>query len=84
MQDFTSGNNNLEMEVPLVTIEKTVNSIALSWDAVPFAQSYRIEASDEPETGFTEVMTTDQISWEQTVIPPKEFYRVIARSVGLD
>jgi serine protease len=84
MQDFTTAGNNIWMEVPNVTIVKTMNSVSLSWAAVPYAQSYRVEASDEPGTGFVEVTTVTQTSWSETGILPKRFYKVIARSVSLN
>lgn len=84
MQDFMTLGNTMQMEVPNVLIERDLNSISLSWDAVPYALSYRIEASDEPESGFTQVGTTDQTSFLQAESAPHRFYRVIACSYDSD
>jgi hypothetical protein len=84
IQDFNSPVNTLELIVPDVVIEKTADSVSLSWLAVPHAVQYRIEASDEAEQGFIGIETTEQLFWEENGVMPKRFYRVIARSFGSD
>ncbi len=84
MQDFMTSGNTMQMEVPDVVITRETNSIILTWDAIPYALSYRIEASDNPENGFIEIGTTDQTSYSQTGIEPYKFYRVIALSYNSD
>jgi len=84
MQDFTTTGNTMQMEVPVVTIERTISSISLSWEAVPYAQCYRIEASDVPDSGFTLVETTSQTSFAETETQPRKLYRVIALSYSSD
>lgn len=54
------------------------DQITLSWSVVPNAISYRIEASDNPHTGFTQVGTTTENTWTATADGTKRFYRVIA------
>ena len=84
MQDFTTPGNTMQMEVPDVIIEKDTDSVALSWEAVPHAQSYRIEASDEPENGYVLIGTTELTSYLETGSAPRRFYRVIACSYVSD
>jgi serine protease len=84
MQDFSSPTNTLELVVPDVVIEKTVSSVSLSWQAVPHAVRYRIEASDEAEQAFIGIAATEQLSWNEDGVMPKRFYRVIAVSFGSD
>ena len=82
MRDFTEPGNNM-MEVPSITIATTRDSIALSWDAVPYALSYAIETSDDPYSGFIREIVTAQTHWSTAVTASRKFYRVIARSSGL-
>ncbi len=61
-----------------VIIMKSGGSVQLSWTAVNGAISYRIEASDNPNTGFTEIGTTSFNSWSELPTQAHKFYRVVA------
>jgi|GEM_PF-3287223 len=66
-----------------VDIVITNNNVVITWDSVTGAASYRIEASNNPYSGFIDV--TDQgildgTSWSGSVSEPMRFYRVIAVS----
>lgn len=82
MHDFETAGNEM-METPEVTIERTADTISLSWDAVPNALSYRIESSDSPYDGFTLETTITDATWDAPETYPQKWYRVIARTSGL-
>ena len=82
MKDFTTTGNAMITE-PAVTIARYLNSVSISWSAVPNALSYRIESSTDPYTGFATETTITQTSWNAPNTYPQKFYKVIARTSGL-
>jgi len=83
MTDFTTVGTTMVMTVPNVSIANNAGTVALSWSAVPYAVSYRIESSSSPYSGFTSETTITQTSWNAPVTFPQKFYRVVARTSGL-
>ena len=67
-----------ELDAPMVNIEVVDGDIVLSWTAITGATSYRIEASDNPYTGFSTAATTSQLTWSEAASPAKRFYKVTA------
>ncbi|MBW6514324.1 MAG: chitobiase/beta-hexosaminidase C-terminal domain-containing protein [Candidatus Syntrophosphaera sp.] len=65
------------LESPMVTITRIGETIWLTWNDVDGASSYRIEHSDDPFTGYTELGTTNNIEYS-TPATTRKFYRVIA------
>ncbi len=64
-------------EVPIVQISQADGSILLSWYAANGADAYIVEASDQPDTGFSTLVTTTGTTYTVTATS-KKFYRVIA------
>jgi hypothetical protein len=68
-----------DLEVPVVEISRTMDSVTLSWASIPGAVGYRVEYSDDPYgtfqlhgyTGDTQITIPNQQD-------QKRFYRVIA------
>jgi hypothetical protein len=67
-----------ELDAPIVSIEVIDGDIVLSWTAINGATSYRIEASDNPFTGFSTAATTSQLTWSEAASSAKRFYKVTA------
>ncbi len=63
-----------------VTITKSGSNVTVSWNAVIGASSYKIEGSNEPYTGFTDVGTSATTSWSAPASAARKFYRVVARN----
>ena len=61
-----------------LTITENAGNVVLDWAAVTGASSYRIEASDDPYTGYSTVTTTANLTWSGAASTAKKFYRVIA------
>ncbi len=61
-----------------LSISSAGDQITLTWSVVPNVSGYRIEASDNPNTGFTQVGTTSDNTWTATANSSRKFYRVIA------
>ncbi|HHE38949.1 MAG TPA: hypothetical protein ENL20_10310 [Candidatus Cloacimonetes bacterium] len=53
--------------------------VELDWEAVPGADSYKIERSDEPYAGFgyLDSSSTNSFTHNDVVFNPKSFYRII-------
>jgi hypothetical protein len=83
MTDFTTTGTTMVMAVPVVSISRAANTVSLSWSAVPYAVSYRIESSNSPYSGFTTETTITQTSWNAPETFPQKYYKVIARTSGL-
>ncbi|MDY0326035.1 MAG: SBBP repeat-containing protein [Candidatus Cloacimonadaceae bacterium] len=66
---------------PLVTIVRTGNNVALSWNAIPGAAGYSVESSNDPYAGFSPVGSTlpgNTTTFSTTASPARKFFRVIA------
>ncbi|MCB5271125.1 MAG: hypothetical protein LHW56_04695 [Candidatus Cloacimonetes bacterium] len=77
VDSFVFRNIVSSLSLPILQIEKVDAGVQVSWAAVPNATSYRIEASDYPDSGFAELT----ISNENYYLDPaqnKRFYRVYA------
>jgi len=61
-----------------VNISITGTTLTIQWNAVTNATSYRIEASDNPYTGFVMVGTSTIASWSTSASAARKFYRIIA------
>ena len=61
-----------------ITADSASGEITISWDAVDYADSYRVDTSDNPENGFTILTTVTGTSY--TFIPGinKGFFKVTA------
>lgn len=75
MHTFGSGVTPL---APVVVITQVDGNVVLTWDAVAGANSYRIESSDLPGSGFTTLTTVASSPWSGLASDAKKFYRVIA------
>ena len=75
LADITAAAGTLE--APIINISQVGGNISLSWAAVAGASSYRIEASNNPYSGFTTVTTTTNLFYSGAATAMK-FYRVIA------
>ncbi|MBW6514668.1 MAG: hypothetical protein K0B87_07920 [Candidatus Syntrophosphaera sp.] len=64
----------------LVSIVLVGDQIYLDWAPVLNATSYRVEASDNPQSGFVPVATVTSSSWTTGATYAKKFYRVIAQN----
>ncbi len=67
----------IALDIPIVEIDQADGSVLLEWIAVSGATAYRIEASNEPETGFSVLGTTSDTTFSDPA-STKQFYRVIA------
>lgn len=76
LSDFEIPSGSLD--APVVTITENAGNVVLDWAAVTGAASYRIEASDDPYTGYSPVTTTANLTWSGAASTAKKFYRVIA------
>ncbi len=76
LSDFEIPSGSLD--APVVTITENAGNVVLDWAAVTGASSYRIEASDDPYTGYSTVTTTANLTWSGAASTAKKFYRVIA------
>jgi len=67
-----------ELEAPQLAIQVVEEGVALSWNAVPLAGSYRIRQTTDPALWPEEFVATGETGW--TVAEPGErmFYRVTA------
>ncbi|MFA7122750.1 MAG: FG-GAP-like repeat-containing protein [Candidatus Delongbacteria bacterium] len=64
-----------------VSISELTGNVTVSWDAVQYADSYKIYASEDPYGTFDDVSefgTFDGTSWSQPVGETKLFYYVVA------
>ncbi len=62
-----------------VVIEVTETEVILTWDVVNGANSYRILASDYPESDFEEIASgVNTNNWSEAIPSDKRFYRVVA------
>ena len=68
----------VSLDAPVVVISENAGNVVLTWAAVTGAASYRIEASDDPYTGYSPVTTTANLTWSGAASTAKKFYRVIA------
>ena len=61
-----------------ITADSASGEITITWDAVDYADSYRVETSDNPENGFTILTTVTGTSY--TFVPGinKGFFKVTA------
>jgi len=64
-----------------VTITIIGTEVHINWDAVDGALSYKIYASEDPYSGFTEIASgITSTTWSQTVSEDEKFYYVTASS----
>jgi hypothetical protein len=76
LADFEAAGGTLS--TPVVTISAdALGNLSIQWDAVPGAFAYRIEHSDDPYTGYTQLDVTTGTSYP-LLTEPRKFYRVIA------
>ena len=74
---YITGSLNVPQNL---TIEIIGTDVHLSWDAVTYANSYKVYSSDNPITGFSEDSsgTFDGTTWSTSTINEKRFYYVRA------
>ncbi len=81
-----SGSGNLEidllqapptLDIPNVTISIIDGNVTLSWDEIPNATSYLIEASDTPQGSFVQIDSTSLFTWSESPSTTR-FYQVRA------
>lgn len=77
--DFVTTGATMSMAVPNLSIARDGSNVNLSWVAIPYAASYKIEASDYPDSGFTTLTTTALTTWSGVSLPRK-YYRVTSIS----
>lgn len=77
VDSFDFGHTSSGLEVPQVSINELDGTIMLDWEPIPGANHYRIEASDSPDQGFTELGTTLNTEFSDPS-SQKRFYRVVA------
>ncbi len=65
---------------PNVSISLDASHVSLTWNAVAFATSYRIESSSDPYVGYTTKASTSNTSYSEMIIDSHAFYRVVASS----
>ena len=71
---YTTG-----LTVPInVQITPSGSTVTLTWNAVIGATNYKIQASDNPYSGFAQVGTSATTSWTGPATAARKFYRVIA------
>ena len=65
---------------PVVTIVRSGNNVVLSWNAIPGANGYSVESSNDPYAGFSLLGSTlpGVTIFSTTATPAKKFFRVIA------
>lgn len=68
-----------ELNSPVLTIVQTANNIELNWNAIAGANSYRIEASNDPYTNFSLAGTTGNTTFSMPANSAMKFFRVIAQ-----
>ncbi len=61
-----------------VQISRSGSNMILTWNPVIGALSYKIQASTNPYSGFTQIGTTTTTSYTTPATPARRFYRVIA------
>lgn len=61
-----------------VQITRSGSNVTVTWNAVIGATSYKIQASDNPYSGFVQVGTSATTSWTGPATAARRFYRVIA------
>lgn len=67
----------LSLNQPVLSIAVNGDSLELSWEEISGATSYRVEASDNPYSGFELLVTTSNLSYTHSG-GSKRFYRVTA------
>lgn len=81
-----SGNGILEidllqapptLDIPNVTISINDGNVTLSWDEIPNATSYLIEASDTPQGSFVQIDSTSLFTWSESPSTTR-FYQIRA------
>ena len=76
LADFEPASDQLL--APTVQILEADGIVVLSWDAIAGANSYRIESSNNPYSGFVQIGSTSSTYYSKHITGQKEFYRVIA------
>ncbi len=54
------------------------SNLIIHWNAVAGASGYRIEASNNPSSGFTPIGTTSNLYLNTSIVAARKFYRVFA------
>jgi len=75
LADITPATGTLE--APIVSITHSGTYVTLNWAAVAGATTYKIQSSDDPYTGFTDLTNTATTSWTGAS-EGKMFFRVYA------
>ncbi len=75
LSDFSDAAGTLE--APILQITQSGGTVTISWASVAGANTYRVESSDDPYTGFTLVTNTTNLIYSGAATS-KKFYRVIA------
>ncbi|HOV17075.1 MAG TPA: C25 family cysteine peptidase [Candidatus Cloacimonadota bacterium] len=70
---------NVSLETPVVTIVRTAQGTVLSWNAVNYAEGYKIyRSADTPYSGFTQIASVTGVQYTDTDNLPRAFYYVQA------
>ncbi len=74
-----NGVSTVELDAPVVTIERAETGISLSWEAVDYADSYYVfRSTSDPYSGFTQVATVTGLTYNDTDAHDRAFYYVKA------
>lgn len=76
LSDIETGGGALQ--TPAVSIVRNGSNVDLSWPAVDGANSYRVESSNDPYSGFTTHGTASTNAYSVSAADAKKFFRVIA------
>lgn len=73
-----NGTGDVVLQSPIALLQSISGGARLSWDAVPFAGTYRIYACSEPFGTYSLIGTTNTLSWEINPSQSRMFYKVVA------
>lgn len=67
-----------ELDAPQLAIQLVEGTVQLSWNPVPLARSYRVQATADPFVWPAGFVSTGELSWSGVESDPRLFYRVTA------
>ena len=77
-----NGTLNIVIETPTTTISSISGGARISWNAVPFANNYKVYACSEPYGTYSLIGNTSTLYWDIAAGAPMMFYNVIAEQLN--
>lgn len=77
-----NGTLNIVIETPTTTISSISGGARISWNAVPFANNYKVYACSEPYGTYSLIGNTSTLYWDIAAGAPMMFYKVIAEQLN--